>query len=106
MKSALGVRVHTLAQSVAAHDFQQAGVIRESECLGGASDVPIVFLERTKHDLPFGVRLQRLERSWRGSRVSGLIPFRAPPNLRGHISRADDGGISRNHHPLQTVSQL
>src|SRR5439155_3150536 len=28
------------------------------------------------------------------------------PNLRWNISCADDGGICRNHHALQTVSQL
>ena len=85
-RSAAGSRsqVTCLAQSVAAHDFQQAGVIRKAERFGRPGDVPIVFLERAEHDLPFGLRLQRLECSRRSARVSGLVavPRRESPVAR------------------------
>ncbi len=63
-------------------------MIREAERLGRPRDVPIVVLERVEHDLPFGLRLQRLERPGQSRRVSALVSFLAS-NLWWNIGRTD-----------------
>ena len=55
-----------LAQPVAAHDLEQAGMIRKAKRLRRARHVPVVLLERAQHDLPLCLRLQSLERPGRG----------------------------------------
>src|SRR6185503_11935892 len=69
----LRVAVCALAQAVAAHDLQQAGVIRQPERLGGPRDVPIVCVERVEDDLAFGLRLLRLQCPGGGARISGVV---------------------------------
>ena len=93
------------AQPVTAHDLEQAGMIGKAEHLRGPRDVPVMFLERIKHNLPLGLCLQRLERPGRRGDISGVVALLAP-NLRRDISRPDGCGIGRDHHPFQAIPQL
>ena len=61
-------------------------MIGESERLRSPGDVPVVSVERGENNLPFGLRLERLECPGRGGRVSGVVSFVAP-NLRWDVVR-------------------
>ena len=67
-------------------------MIREAERLGGPRDVPLVRVERGQQDLPFGLRLERLQGPGRRGSVRRLVAIVAA-NLRRHIRHADDGGV-------------
>src|SRR3954464_2158620 len=51
----LSVPLPAFAQSMTTHDFEKARVIGETERVGSARHVPLVFLERLEHDLPLGL---------------------------------------------------
>src|SRR5881397_700157 len=75
---------------MSSHDLQQARVICKTEHLGGAGDLPAVFLEGSENDLTFSMSLQRLQSARSSCRIRDV----------------DDGSVRRNHHPLETVSQF
>ena len=84
-----GIPLRALAQAVPPHDFQQARVIGEAEGFGGLRDMPPVLVERGEHDLPFGLRLQRFQRSGIARGVGGIIPI-LTANVGRHFGGGDD----------------
>ena len=100
-----GVALIALAQPVTPHDLQEARMIRQAESLCGSRDVPVVLVQRAHHDLSFGLRSKRPEGAcWRG-RIAPLVLLFAKNFWRG-IGGRDHGGVGRDHHPLEAVSQL
>src|SRR2546427_2333379 len=99
------VAAYALTQSMSSHDLQQARVICKTEHLGGAGDLPAVFVEGGENDLTFGLSLQRLQSARSSCRIRDVIDLLCL-NLRWSIGDVDDGSVRRNHHPLETVSQF
>ncbi len=91
-----GVPARVPAQPEPAHDLQQAGMVRQAERLRRARDLPVILVERGEHDLTFGLRLQRRQRSGLRRGVRRLVSIVAPivtpilaANLGRHIGRPD-----------------
>src|SRR2546429_3525190 len=94
------VAAYALTQSMSSHDLQQARVICKTEHLGGAGDLPAVFVEGGENDLTFGLSLQRLQSARSSCRIRDVIDLLCL-NLRWNIGDVDDGSVRRNHHPLE-----
>src|SRR5262245_53494246 len=58
---------------VTPHDFEQAGMVGNADGLSRLRDVPVMLLESREDDLPFGLSLQRLERSGFSRRIGRLV---------------------------------
>src|SRR5207244_994848 len=99
------VAAYALTQSMSSHDLQQARVICKTERLGGAGDLPAVFVEGGENDLPFGLSFQRFQSARSSCRIRNVVDLLCQ-NLRWNIGDVDNSSIRRNHHPLQTVSQF
>ena len=59
-------------------------MVGQAERLGRPRDVPLVLLERVEHDLPLGLRLERLECAGRGG--GSVASSRSSPRTSGGMS--------------------